>query len=245
MHNGNESAYNRSHRDLAWALVGLIVAVFAARLDTRLFIPDAAGGSALRPMLAYLATWIPMLAAIAAACTGLGWRASVQRLGLHFHPFDLLWGIAAGCFVRAVDAIARLQLMGTTGLEPQPTLGAVGVDGWLIMTGILAPVMLGPLIEEIFFRGLLQRSLVRSIRHTLHHVASASIIAVLATSVLFSLVHFLVGTDVGIAAVATAIGTFAFSLAAGFLTAATGRIGGAIVAHIVFNGVAVLLLWPR
>jgi membrane protease YdiL (CAAX protease family) len=184
-----------------------------------------------------------MLAAVAAACAGLGLSATAVRLGVRFHPLDFFWCVGAGCFARAIDAIVRLQLSGTTGLEPQPTLAGSGIDGWLIATVFFASVVLAPLIEEVFFRGLLQRSLARSMRRV--RPRAASVIAVAATSVVFSLVHVLVGADTGAAAISTAIGTFVFSLAAGSLMAATSRIGGAVVAHVVFNGVAVLLVWPR
>jgi uncharacterized protein len=63
----------------------------------------------------------------------------------------------------------------------------------------------------------------------------AAVVGVVATSVVFALVHL-----VGQAPVAL-LGTFVFALVAGTIAAATGRIGGAIVAHVVFNGIAVVL----
>jgi membrane protease YdiL (CAAX protease family) len=38
------------------------------------------------------------------------------------------------------------------------------------------------------------------------------------------------------------IGTFGVGLGCGILTVATGRLGAAIIAHVTFNGVGVLLL---
>ena len=63
-------------------------------------------------------------------------------------------------------------------------------------------------------------------------------LGVIVASAVFALMH-VVG-----AGPQALIGTFFFGLLAGTLTAATGRIGGAVVAHVVFNGIAVLLMWP-
>lgn len=66
----------------------------------------------------------------------------------------------------------------------------------------------------------------------------AAVLGVIVASAVFALMH-VVG-----AGPQALIGTFFFGLLAGTLTATTGRIGGAVVAHVVFNGIAVLLMWP-
>lgn len=240
---GTETPVGRARRDLAWAGAGLIVAVTAALASTRAITVGVIPNPGVQTLFAYLSTWIPMLAAVGMASVGLGLRASVGRLGIAFHPLDLFWGVAGGCFARAIDALSRLQLTGSTGLDPQPIIGTQAMDAWLVLTAILAPVVIAPVIEELFFRGLVQRSLARTIRRVPGGIAAA--ISIVATSAVFSAVHLLVGAETGIAALATGIGTFVFSLVAGSIVAATGRLGGAIVAHVVFNGVAVLLMWPR
>jgi membrane protease YdiL (CAAX protease family) len=238
-----EVSAGRARLDLAWAGGGLIVAVVAALASTRAIAAGAVPDPGVQSLLAYLSTWIPMLAAVGVASAGRGWQATISRLGVAIHPFDLFWGLAGGCFARAIDALSRLQLTGTTGLDPQPTVGTPATDLWLILTAILAPVIIAPIIEELFFRGLFQRSLARAM--PLARSGAVAVISIVATSVVFSVVHLVVGAETGIAAVAMGIGTFTFSVVAGSIVATTGRLGGAVVAHVVFNGVAVFFLWAR
>lgn len=274
-------------RNLVCAAFGLVVAVVAARMFTAVGATGLIVSGSLQDVLAYLATWVPMLAAVVVAYLGAGWRGAAAGLGLRggglpgrvgvplgggprrdvgvplgvawslgaLWAVDVLWGVAAGCLARAIDAFVNIALYRSTGLNPQPSLGA-GIDGWFIVTGLLAPVLLAPVIEEIFFRGLLQRSLIAGLGRGMPPVVAA-IGGVVVTSAVFALVHILVGmsatggaTVFGPAAIGTAmvglgLSTFVFALAAGAIAAATGRIRGAIVAHVVFNGLAVLLTWPR
>lgn len=109
---------------------------------------------------------------------------------------------------------------------------------------MLAPVVVAPVIEELFFRGLAQGSLTRILvgpsrrRDPLSAWTAAALVAVV-----FAIVHVLVAP--GDPVLLTVGGTFLLGLAAGGVVAVAGRVGGAVVAHIVFNGVAVLLTWPR
>lgn len=260
---GNAGVRQRSGalRDVVLAALGLLVAVIAAEASAAVIASGLVPSLFTAQLLAYLATWIPMVLAVVFACVfaapRLGWTDAVGRLGLRLRLgdplvwLDLFWGIAAGCLARAVDAAVRLQLLGSTGLAPAPTLGSPPPLAVLIVIGVLAPVVVAPVVEETFFRGLLQRGLARVLleRRVSESRASgsrarASVIAVLVTSGLFALVHLLVSGEAGSAAVATAVGTGVFALAAGTIVTATGRISGAIVAHVVFNGVAVWLTWP-
>jgi uncharacterized protein len=226
-----------ARRDLVCAAAGLVVAIVATSALSALRLQ---GPWALP--LAYLAAWVPMVGAVVVACVPPGpqiraaWRLASARLGLRFGLFDVFWGIAAGCLARAFDASVNLLLHGSTGLAPQPTLGGPPDLGVLILA-FLAPVLLAPVIEEVFFRGLLQRALVSALGERMPRLGAA-VLGVIVASAVFELMH-VVGS--GSAAL---IGTFVFGLIAGTLTAATGRIGGAVVAHVVFNGIAVLLMWP-
>ena len=68
--------------------------------------------------------------------------------------------------------------------------------------------------------------------------------AVLTTSLVFALMHALVGSFSPAGLLVTLMSTTVFGLLVGTLAARTGRIGGAIVAHVVFNGLAVAATWP-
>ncbi|MGT2462326.1 CPBP family glutamic-type intramembrane protease [Sinomonas atrocyanea] len=67
--------------------------------------------------------------------------------------------------------------------------------------------------------------------------------AVVITAAAFALVHALLLAGTPGEAVLTGVSTFLFALLAGAVAAATQRLGGAIVGHVVFNGLGVLLTW--
>ena len=180
---------------------------------------------------------------------GHGWAGMIaDRLGVRILPLDLVYGIVFGLLLRFVDAAVNLGMNGVTGLAPRALLGD-GPHGVDLVVLVVAPVIVSPLVEELFFRGLLQRSLagllapptgLRDARASL-----PSITSVVVTAALFAFLHVAIVSEAPGLALVTVISTFAFGLAAGALVAATRRLGGAVVAHIVFNAVAVWLTWPR
>lgn len=229
-------------RDLICAAAGLLAMLISASALEAAIRSGAIADPVVQTALSYAAVWIPLVAAVAVACAGTGWAESRSRLGLRFQLLDFPWGVAGGLSGRAVDAFSRIQLTGSSGLVPQALFSAPTMTPWVILSGVVAPVIVGPVVEEVFFRGLLQRSLAGALGGS--HRLRGNVAAICATSVVFAAAHVLLAGTTGTDAVAVAIGTFAFSIIAGTLTAATGRIGGSIVAHVVFNGVAVLMVGP-
>jgi len=95
--------------------------------------------------------------------------------------------------------------------------------GFLLLAGLL--IVGAPLVEEIFYRGLLLRSLKR-------YVPNAA--AVVLSGLVFGVAHFNLLTLPGLAL---------FGLFLAVLTERFGRLGPSIVAHAVFNAATVVLLW--
>jgi len=183
-------------------------------------------------LLGELVVWLPMLGAVA---VGAGpWAGIRDRLGLRALPIDILWGVAAGLLARAADALIRFATTGTTGLQQQPAPTLAGS----VALALVVTVIVAPLIEELFFRGLLQGAIVGLLRGGTASTAATSA-GVLLASIVFALVHLLGG-----AAPPAVLGVLAFGLISGSLAAATGRIGGAVIAHVTFNGLAVAVAWP-
>ncbi len=226
---------------LAWAVLGIIAALTCgwAVQDLSARVP----GWPFLGVAAYLAAWIPFLAALAASFWGESFSRAMAGLGLRFRALDVLWGIGIGCLVRAIDATVRLTATGSTGLVQQPTLSAIGSPlAETIAWGIVAPVIIAPILEELYFRGLMQRTLGEALARFGSVARWAA--AVVVTSVVFAAVHALLLVATPAEALLAGIATFVFALAAGTTAAVTGRLGGAIVGHVVFNGLGVLLTWP-
>lgn len=226
---------------LAWATLGLLAAVvFGWAIET---IPPARLDPTLLGAAAFLAVWIPLLAALALCFKRERLSETVGFLGLRFQPLDVLWGLGIGCIGRAFDAFLRVAVTGSTGLVQQPTLSALASPVvQTVALGVLAPVLIAPVIEEIYFRGLIQRSLAAALEPLGRAPKWAA--AVVLTSLAFALVHALLLIGTPSEAMLTGISTFVFALLAGATAAATNRLGGSITGHIVFNGLGVLLTWP-
>ncbi|WP_171041340.1 CPBP family intramembrane glutamic endopeptidase [Sinomonas susongensis] len=226
---------------LVWAALGLIAAVVCGWAIEA--IPPARIDPTLLGAAAFLAVWIPLLGALVLSFARQRLNEAASALGLRFQPLDVLWGLGIGCLARAFDAFLRLLLTGSSGLVPQPTLSALASPVvQTVVLGILAPVLIAPVLEEIYFRGLIQRSLASSLEPLGRAPRMAA--AVVLTSLAFALVHALLLVGAPTEAMLTGISTFVFALLAGATAAVTNRLGGSIAGHVVFNGLGVLLTWP-
>ena len=209
---------DRPYGALAWALGALVAAVVLAATFPawRYSVPYGA-------MLAasYLLTWGPL--AIALAATAVFWR---RFLG--FRAVDIYLGLMIGVVGRAVGIVIQFL---ATGRMPSSDVVLGGVTGIYFFTAVIAPVILAPLIEEPFFRGLLQGSLGR---------IAGSWGSWVITAAVFTVVHT-IADGWSWAAVAT---LFVFALLAGYVTQRTKRLAPAIVGHATFNGLAALITWP-
>ena len=136
----------------------------------------------------------------------------------------------------------QLLLLPAIALLLRPLLGEPEVSGPVrdlldqsqgpAYLGLLASVAVGaPIVEELFFRGLLLRSLQR-------RMPDAAAVAV--SAVVFGLAH---GSTLPAEAVVLVIVSLtAFGAVLAFLALRTGRLGPGIVAHAVFNLFTVLYL---
>jgi membrane protease YdiL (CAAX protease family) len=240
---------DRGSRSAAWDLAYVLLAVVAVVVGARIVGDQLARWPGMPPALAttaaYLVIWLPLAAAVVVACAGLARGAGRRKLGLAFRWTDLVWGLAAGLGARALDAGLNQVSTGDTGLSPQPTLDG-GPDLTTSVVLVLAPVLIAPVVEEVFFRGLLMRSLTRALAgHTRLLRGLAATAAVILSAAVFAALHVAVGLSVApTTATIIVISTFVFGVIVGALASVTGRLGGAVVAHVVFNGVAVWATWP-
>ncbi|WP_344792748.1 CPBP family intramembrane glutamic endopeptidase [Gryllotalpicola daejeonensis] len=211
-------ASRRSSRALVLAVVALAIAVALA-----LSFPAWRGQLPYGWSLAasYLVTWGPLVIALIAGFA-FWWRF------LRFRAVDLVVGLGIGLVARAVGIIAQYA---STGRMPSAGVMLGGISGTYVFTTVIAPVVLAPLIEEPFFRGLLQGSLSRGIRPWP---------ALIVTSVAFALVHTIADGW----STTLIVTMLAFGLLAGYAVLRTKRLGPAIIGHAVFNGLAALITWP-
>ena len=207
------------------------------------------GGSALL-LVSALPVWIGLLGTTFWACRRHGTGNLVTDLALRFRPVDLAIGLGAGLGLRFVIGIWTIAYSAITGQQPTGNLDAVLGDGlgtgvWLVINMVVIAII-GPTIEEVFFRGLGLRSALASAwrRAGLPRFADPKRrvrYSIAATSLIFALLHVSEVNDLT-SAVVLLPGLFLAGWVLGRLTVWSGRLGPAIVTHVVFNGVAVVAL---
>ena len=165
-------------------------------------------------------------------------------------PVDLAIGLGVGLALRFVIGLWALLYSSLTGQQPKSNLESVlgnglGTGFWLVVN-IAAIAVIGPVIEEIFFRGVGLRSALASLLRRADNPRFAdprrrARAAIAATALLFAALHLNEISDLT-SAVVLLPGLFLTGWVLAQLTISTGRLGPAIVSHMVFNGVAVVAL---
>jgi membrane protease YdiL (CAAX protease family) len=176
---------------------------------------------------------------------GAPWLASRTRgtrhlwadLGVRFRWVDF-WGIAIGVGGQIVIALLyapfQHDIKDFNG-PSQKLTGASHGAGFVVVA--LATVLLAPFLEELFFRGLLFKSLARLFTPMESRPTRARglgiVVAVVVDGLLFGLAH---GEWVQLAGLAL------FGVALAAISYRTGRLGMNMVAHASFNLVAIVAI---
>lgn len=159
-----------------------------------------------------------------------GWGLKLDRLGARC--FQALGGYLAIwpiCFGMLHLSVFIIQLLDRDFVPPEHSAILTLLSGqsstWMIVVTILSAAVLAPILEELFFRGLLQPFL---IRWTARPWPS-----ILVTGIIFGFFHYpLIHTIPALAV---------FGVFLGYLYAKTRSLTLVILLHIIFNGKT--LLW--
>lgn len=183
-----------------------------------------------------LPLWAGLLGAVAFASRRRGTGSVWADFALRPTARDLLVGLVAGIgsqvLVSTVVAWPVLQLTGKSSRdydEPARKLAdtAHASSWWGIALFVVMVVVGAPLVEELFYRGLLQRGLADR--------AISPLVVVPVTALLFGLSHF---QALQLPALVL------FGLVLGLLAWRTGRLGPSWATHAVFNATAAItMIW--
>jgi uncharacterized protein len=219
-------------------IFGEVAGVVAGKDATQM---KAIANAAIPPEWYVVATllglWVGFIGAPWLASRTQGTRHFLRDLGVRFRVVDLA-GIAIGIggqiCVAVMYAPFQHEIHDFNGPSQRLTGGSHG-GGFAVIA--IATVLLAPVMEELFFRGLLLKGLVRVLtplgggRGTAR--VAGVVVAVILDGLLFGLAH---GELVQLAGLAF----FGVVLAA--VSYRTGRLGMNIVAHATFNLVAIVAI---
>jgi uncharacterized protein len=228
----------------SWGLgdvvTAFVVGVVASNLVAVVLIGVAGADATNPPLWIQVVAELPLWAAfigVSVLATRIKGDGPAADLGLRLRWYDAPLGIAIGAF-------GQLVLVGLVYWPIFKLLGhsvdvgqvaqnladqAHGVGGEILLLGLVS--VGAPIAEEIYFRGLTQRSLLKQRRLA----RGNPWLAIVITAAFFGVAHF---------ELAQFPALFAFGLVLGVLAWRTRRLGPGIWAHLTFNAIAAAtLVW--
>ncbi len=228
-------------RGLWFAAAGALAGFFASTVVAMVVIVvfyDLERGLADAPIwvlvLLQVPLWAGLLGAPWVASRTVGTGSLRRDLRLRVEPRDVPIGLSIGVASQILLVpLVYVPLFRIFDLDAEDISAeaqalvdrAPGLFGAIVL--VLMVVVAAPVVEEIFYRGLVQATLQR-------HMGGAAAVAL--ASVVFGVMHLQL---VQLPAL------IAFGLVAGLLALRTGRLGSAIFAHVGFNAVTVAFLLAR
>lgn len=156
------------------------------------------------------------------------WR-SYLRLG-ELTDWILFYGTSVGLALMLLT-VAATVLFNLLGIEAAESSTGAPDNPLFYVVLFAASTFVAAPMEEIFFRGIIQRYLEESFH---------GVVAILATSLLFTLIHS--GINVGSGGEILAFGLFfSFGLALGISYYLTENLFVPIIGHVMFNGIQILV----
>jgi membrane protease YdiL (CAAX protease family) len=197
------------------AAAGAVVAVFLIFLTPGLPIW---GG--------YLVFWAPLVLAVVVFTvrrrTAAGVDESYSPVRLRFTWMDVLVGAFVGLVLRSV--MIAVELFSVGHLTSSSSMFEVNRDLLWFASAVIAPVLIAPLVEELFFRGLVLPAI------------GTNWIGIVGSALIFSAMHLVTGFHP-----ITALSTFIVGVVFGVLAVRTKRLGASITAHVIYNATLIAM----
>jgi membrane protease YdiL (CAAX protease family) len=184
--------------------------------------------------------WVGFVGAPWLASRVAGTRRFLSDIGLRFRLIDLPLGALIGVVAQFAIGLLYVPFQHDIHNYNAPTQKLTGnAHGVGVLVIVLAVAVLAPFAEELFFRGLLFRSLVRLFAPAAGAASGSNrrrlvgvVLAVVVDGLLFGLAHAEWVQLAGLALFGMVLATVSYR---------TGRLGMNMVSHATFNLVAVLV----
>lgn len=189
------------------------------------------------PLITYIT-----LSAIISYGPSIGWLYVVRRrwgagrfqsVGWRFRWVDLAWGpitwlAAIGVQLVLAAVVLLFDIPLSSNVE---SISDADADRAYLIATAIAAVIAAPIVEELVFRGVVLRGLLSRM---------GPVIAIALQGVLFGVAH--VDPVRGVGNLGLAIVLSGVGIALGTSAYLTRRLGAAVIAHAIFNGVVVAIL---
>ena len=207
-------------------------------------------GSDVAQFVLSIAGYGVLLGTVVYASRRRGPRSLARDFWLRFRPVDLAIGVGIallGKVIGVVWGILGIALFGVP--RQQSNLSLSGDTLWLVLNGIVMVAIVAPFVEELFVRGLVMQSIRNAVLRRAGRGGvgsrSAQGLAVFAaiggSALLFMALHLYQSPEPALLFVLGGQ-TLTLGVLNGLSVFITQRLGPAIVAHMVFNGISVATL---
>jgi membrane protease YdiL (CAAX protease family) len=215
----------------AWAVLGVAVGIAGAALAA-LAVRSVADSLLAELLVSQLVLWAGLLTPVVIASRRYGSGNLTRDYQLCWRATDVPLGLGMSLAARVAAAIAGAIAIAATGVDPERfpnQLDVFGDDRAALYLAFAFALLGAPVIEELFFRGVLQQSMQQSVG-----VAAA----IVGQGLLFGAAHATVVAtwqqNVVIVAMLSTTG-----VVAGVLVHVTKRLMPAMWTHFFFNALAV------
>jgi membrane protease YdiL (CAAX protease family) len=220
-------------RGLGLGVAGYVIGVaLAFGISAVLFAAHHPGGRAVTLVASQLGLWTGLVGACVVVSRRRGTGSLARDFGWRMRPIDIGFGLAGSLAARAISGVVVSPIPTPFRHVRAPDRSvfdkvAHGAGGWIVL--VLIVCIGAPLVEELFFRGLMQSRLVE---------VAGPVGGIVATSVLFGAAHLTAwqGALTFVYALAVAGG----GLVLGLMRHLLGRLGPSTWAHAFFNAQAVV-----
>ena len=197
-----------------------------------------------------LAGYGALLAAVVYASRRLGQRSLAKDFWLRFRPVDLAIGLGIAVLGKILGVVWGVIGIGLFGVPEQQSNLSLSADTlWLVLNGVVMVVIVAPFVEELFMRGLVMHAIRNAILRRGGRTQpapakvqrTALLVSIGLSALLFMALHLYQATEPALLFILGAQ-TLTLGLLNGVIVFVTQRLGPAIVAHMVFNGISVATL---
>lgn len=202
---------------------------------------DSIFPTGLSPLLSqyvgFIAVWIPLIGILIWVFFSEG-KSLQKAFWWGFKPRDLIYGIAGAVFLKSMWVFVEIPFRHQSSTSIIYSVSPFS-NIHIFLLSLIFPVLMAPLIEELFFRGVVLRVLLSlsSTHETENRLFTTT--AVILSSLIFGSFHIIGQLSLS-ESVEIFLSTTLLSLTAGFLFVQTHRLGSALVLHVSFNAITLL-----
>ncbi|QWS34937.1 CPBP family glutamic-type intramembrane protease [Curtobacterium aetherium] len=227
-----------SARRDAVVLAGAVVLAVVGTLAVAAFPVDTGTPAMLMVARRFLPVWVPY---VLAACWVLRRARPRPTLGsLRVGGREVVAAVGIVMVCRTLESVLARALPGPWSSAGTPPLVLTAEQTVAVVVGFVGLLLVSPVLSAVVFQGLLQRRLARLLP------APRWFAAVLAPALLYALLQIVVRRTVVAPTpsdlVLSGVVYTTFGVLCGSLVALTGRVGGAVLAYLVFSLSAVVVL---